>query len=740
MASKADVEAGRAFVRLFLKNDMSKQLAGALRAAGDQLKSFGTQVMGVGAGLAAAGASILTPLTLAIKSFASQGDELDKMAKRTGIAGSALAELSFAAEQSGSSLSDVEAGVRRMQRSILDLSQGTQTTKDAFGELGITLDDINGKSPDDQFQMLADRIASIEDPTRRAAVAMEIFGSGGTAILPMLGNLAELRQEARDLGIIPAQEEIENAAKVTDAINRVRRVVKAMIFDIGESMVEPTLRFLDSAKRIGVAIKTWVKSNGELIRTAALVGVVLMAAGAAVTAFGAAIFGAGVVLTALASVVSAVLSPVGLVVAAVAGAIVAFFRWTEAGQSAYTSLSSMLGKLLGRFRDVFGGIGKAIQSGKFELAFEIMKAAASLAFAEVAARAKYVFATLIPGLASATFQGMLGGFSAVVDGWRRPLFAFFDLLKTQIVVGFDFWVKYTQSQWTLFGDLSKVAIQDSLAFLINGMITVGEFIRKTFSEALIGPIGDFVEAAAKAAQTAAKNFTRAMMGLGPTGGESHIVSDAFKEAERKRNAATAASQAGGSSIIAGLAGQYASPEDAIRAHMQRIAEAGKEAASILGPAASEFDEAMRGLSGDVRDRFMERFHEAFAEVGDYKDPAAVEALRHELYGLISEASATGAIGGEAAGAMAGGGAGSAAAGGGVTGPERGVALTATYSAAAARISGYQPGGGPEEKIAGGIAAIGDNTKQMVTAIDALLAQEEKMQRTYEQFLAGWQVG
>jgi hypothetical protein len=74
-----------------------------------------------------------------------------------------------------------------------------------------------------------------------------------------------------------------------------------------------------------------------------------------------------------------------------------------------------------------------------------------------------------------------------------------------------------------------------------------------------------------------------------------------------------------------------------------------------------------------------------------------------------------------------GGAGGAAAGGGLLGAAvpRGVGLTATYSASAARISGYQPGGGPEKKMADGITAIEKNTKEM-TALQ-------------QQFLAGWRV-
>jgi len=133
MPTKRELEAGRAFLRLFLKDDMTKALARKLAGAGATLESTGQKVAATGAGIAAAGATILAPITTAVQHFASAGDELDKMSQRTGVAAPALAELGFAAEQSGVQLSDVEQNVRRMQKTIGDAERGLSTATGTYG-------------------------------------------------------------------------------------------------------------------------------------------------------------------------------------------------------------------------------------------------------------------------------------------------------------------------------------------------------------------------------------------------------------------------------------------------------------------------------------------------------------------------------------------------------------------------------------------------------------------------------
>lgn len=180
MALPQGIRAGRAFVELFA--DDSKLVRG-LRRAEKRLKAFGDRIRNLGLKIAGLGAAMLTPLIGAAKAFSSMGDQVAKMAKRTGLSVETLSELRFVASQTGTDFESLEMAFRKMQRSIYDAGRGLSTTVDALEDLGLTFQDLDGLSPEDQFKLLADRISQVEDPTRKAAIAMSLFGRTGMFLL-----------------------------------------------------------------------------------------------------------------------------------------------------------------------------------------------------------------------------------------------------------------------------------------------------------------------------------------------------------------------------------------------------------------------------------------------------------------------------------------------------------------------------------------------------------------------------
>jgi hypothetical protein len=59
-----------------------------------------------------------------------------------------------------------------------------------MNRLGLALGELAGKTPTEQMQTFAQKISSIEDPGKRAALAMEVFGRAGGELLPLLTNFS----------------------------------------------------------------------------------------------------------------------------------------------------------------------------------------------------------------------------------------------------------------------------------------------------------------------------------------------------------------------------------------------------------------------------------------------------------------------------------------------------------------------------------------------------------------------
>jgi hypothetical protein len=461
--SKAAIQAGGAFVRLFLKDDLTKAIQTTMQNAGDSIQSAGRNLAKAGAMFGVAGGGILAPIVMGIKKFADMGDQLDKMSQRTGVAAEELAAYRFAAEQSGSSLEEFERSIRRTQQSIGDLARGVPMMTANFERLGISLADLQGLSPDKQFDLIADRIVDIEDPTRRAAAAIQIFGRGGTAMLPMLENLRALKQEAHDLGIVPSDEEVKKAAEVTDAINRVRRTVESAFFNIGAAMADDILAALDRVKTITVAVSNWIKENQKLVVTVAAVGAGLIAFGGAVTMAGFALMGIGAALKAIGVTIALVTSPMGLLTVALVGGAVAFFRFTDAGKKAWTDLIATVMPLAETFKTTFGGISDALKAGEIELAGEILMTGLELVVRQGLDILKGLFGGTVTTIANQLLKGDLSGAWATVVDSMLVTWQGFKTATIEVFAGIVVSVKkmWADMMTALVGRITEVAMEDT---------------------------------------------------------------------------------------------------------------------------------------------------------------------------------------------------------------------------------------------------------------------------------------
>ena len=111
--SADSIRMGRAHVEIGGDDSPLKRV---LRSVGQQIQATGQRIRGIGASMLGAGLSGATALGGASLAFGAMGDDMAKMATRTGVAVEALSELRFVAERSGASASDLEGGLRFMGR------------------------------------------------------------------------------------------------------------------------------------------------------------------------------------------------------------------------------------------------------------------------------------------------------------------------------------------------------------------------------------------------------------------------------------------------------------------------------------------------------------------------------------------------------------------------------------------------------------------------------------------------
>jgi hypothetical protein len=157
-------------------------------------------------------------------------------------------------------------------------------------ELGLRLGEITALKPEDQFTAIADRLGKIADPTKKAALAMNLFGRSGTELLPMLDKgskgIGELRAECQRLGLTMSTKDAKAAKEFGDELTRVREVAKRAAFEVGQALAPALKDAFEWIIKTTQSLRSFTLAHESFIRSA-------LKAAAAVTAIGGALFVVG---------------------------------------------------------------------------------------------------------------------------------------------------------------------------------------------------------------------------------------------------------------------------------------------------------------------------------------------------------------------------------------------------------------------------------------------------------------
>ncbi len=253
-------ELSKLYVVLGFKDEgMSK----ALRKQRKDLQAFGKEA-------AIIGGAIVAAFGAAIKTWSDAGDEIAKMAKRTGFGTEAISELRHAADLSGTSLQSIEKASRNLNRVMLDSEDGLKEAKRGFDRLGLSIKDLRKLNTEEQFIAVIESIASIEDESIRSASALEMFGRAGTELLPMLADgadgLKEMREEAYELGLVFDETTAKAAEDVNDAMTRLKASAMGLRNEIVVGIVPELTPLIDQTTEMVKETIAWAKQNPELVK------------------------------------------------------------------------------------------------------------------------------------------------------------------------------------------------------------------------------------------------------------------------------------------------------------------------------------------------------------------------------------------------------------------------------------------------------------------------------------------
>jgi len=176
----------------------------------------------------------LVSIFAAIGRAAKSLDETAKLARRLGMSASSIQAFSTVASEAGVSSERLNVMLTFMSRQLGQLAQGNAQAVKAFGMLGLTMADLQGLSPEEQFTLISQRIQALPNQSQRAAVAMMLFGRSGAEGLNFIaaaagGAVTEMQKLQDQLGVSLTDQQVAGIEMMNDALARTSMVFEGFI-------------------------------------------------------------------------------------------------------------------------------------------------------------------------------------------------------------------------------------------------------------------------------------------------------------------------------------------------------------------------------------------------------------------------------------------------------------------------------------------------------------------------------
>jgi hypothetical protein len=149
----------------------------------------------------------------------SDVSNLQKLGRTSGIAVGELHKLQLAFKAVGMDSGSVVDVVKTMQSAISNAGNGTGPAKEAFDQLGLSVENIQGLNPTEQFRAIAGALSNIKDPVAQASAGMKIFGQDVVGVIDAFSSGGQLDQIGKSFST--QAEMIQANAGVFSAIQRI---------------------------------------------------------------------------------------------------------------------------------------------------------------------------------------------------------------------------------------------------------------------------------------------------------------------------------------------------------------------------------------------------------------------------------------------------------------------------------------------------------------------------------------
>ena len=257
-AEQASNNFGNAFAT---NNQKANQSFGALQGALGQF----TKLLGVGALIAYS------------KNVIGLGDSINDLSEATGFGITGIVGLQNALATSGGTADSAGNLLVKFSQTLDDVAQGSDKALKQFQRIGLSLNDIQGATPEQVFQKVAEQLAKMPASAEKTALQVELLGKAAKGIAineQFIENLRKSKERAEQFS-----SAIATAGKFTDAVSNSAQELGLRFLAVLEPALQLILDLGETFKDIDKTVKELTKNMfglAEAIQTVLSVAIAII--------------------------------------------------------------------------------------------------------------------------------------------------------------------------------------------------------------------------------------------------------------------------------------------------------------------------------------------------------------------------------------------------------------------------------------------------------------------------------
>jgi hypothetical protein len=177
-------------------------------------------------------------------------DRIDKQSQAMGISRQRFQEWDYQAQQNGATVDSLAYGMRRLQNAMADVDGEGGKVGKALKEVGLDFEKLTALSPEDALDATVKAFNALPEGPRKAALAFDIFGRQGQALMPLLnqtaGEMDRLRIRAHELGAVMGDDIVDAGVDMANTLTDLRTSLGGLANSIGAEALPAIKNIIDS--------------------------------------------------------------------------------------------------------------------------------------------------------------------------------------------------------------------------------------------------------------------------------------------------------------------------------------------------------------------------------------------------------------------------------------------------------------------------------------------------------------